>query len=807
MKSNMGIILRLDASYKIKHEKYDTFGTSFFKNVYNLASENVREIIETSKTDFNFEEESGYTEPSSNLIAFDGKRGSGKTSAMLSFCDFLSRFNDFRIRETGYICGELLKLNNKISFTVLNCIDATLVTDSKELIGAILGEMLRALKKKESSNPQMGRESNADVRKLRTRLGEIYCSLKDQDTLRDETSPWEVLEQLSRSWNQQQAFRDSVKKFNSFMSEKPDSIRQNYLVIPIDDIDMNLKNGYELLEAVRKYLMAPNVIVLLAADGEQLETICREAFCEGIEKKGDPSLPQKLALEYLEKLIPFGRRVHMPDLYREENLYERQVIVLQENGEEQTVKEIILRNVWRYVGIILNGYNESSHWLQPHSLRKLSNYVNAMHFLSEIGEKEGGNEFFDNIDWFYEDIIKRYFNDEKRQHGATERKAIFDEFDITINKFENAMLVNKLQILGEGLQNYDLALGMNKSKVKSIYSYGDLLTMLFQMRESKFPQILQTTSFILSLQMRRLIYSFEHIEYENRVENGNKEILDFSKNDFWGNIEQIWLTDVGKSRLIFQSICEIPVKALVENESMENLLILAMQLDMKEGRKAVRTDRGIEKQESICVGSLRFGNFVNGVFDYRNKIRRIIKLIRHYGELTTEKETELERFGEKLIMEFSTWEKTYNTSRVIPFDSAEFMLYIFDKLYGDGGVFYSFDTEKQYADMYIKAFEKIGEILGRYDEYFKEMREKYQSGKNAVVYDWTRKYREVYENCPFVNCILRQENGRNIIIKYLKLFSGTERIKVNLGAPRKNIILNENKTNSVKKMDRDSIRD
>ena len=49
---------------------------------------------------------------------------------------------------------------------------------------------------------------------------------------------------------------------------------KHYLVIPIDDLDMNIKNGYEQLEQIRKYLMIPKVIVLISANYDQLEKIC-----------------------------------------------------------------------------------------------------------------------------------------------------------------------------------------------------------------------------------------------------------------------------------------------------------------------------------------------------------------------------------------------------------------------------------------------------------------------------------------------------------------------------------------------------
>lgn len=756
------IELHLDASYKIKHEKYERFSNSIFRNIYNQASKNVEEIIETTDTDFAYKEKSGYTEPVSNLIAFDGKRGSGKTSAMLSFCDFLHRFNDYDIKKSKGVCDKLLELSDSVSFTVLDCTDATLLADSKELIGAVLGKMLTAIKKREETKSQLNQKS--DVRKLMTRLGEIYCSMLPQDTNRDEASPWEVLEQLSRSWNQQRAFRESVQQFNEYMSEGAEVKKQNYLVIPIDDVDMNIQNGYALLEAIRKYMMVPNAIVLLAADDYQLEIICRQAFNKGFDKKNDSVLAQKLALEYLEKLIPSGRRIYMPDLFREENLYGHKINILQDEedeGEEKTIQNTIIRNVWKYVGIILNSEDKNSHWLQPHSLRKLSNYINAMRYLPETleGDKEQ-REFYENIDWFYEDIIKRYLPDAERQHNK-EEKSKYEETEKAIKKFEDTVLAKKLETLINGLQGYVIDPVWGQESESN--SYGTLLVLLYQMRERNLSEICQAISFILSLQMRRLIYP---IENDKNKYGQYDDMIEFSKGDFWGNHDKIWLEKSGKSQKRYGIYCEFSIGKLSEmleegDLTAEQLLLLAMQLDMSDGGRD-------EERGQLCRGSFRFGNFINCVFVYEKKIDEIAKLIQEKGSLSDVRIEEIEAARDSLESEFKAWNEKYGTTRVIPFDSAEFMFNVFDALYGDQGVFGAFESEKEYAVMYQDALGKIEGILGNYDKLYKDIRDKYPDGKcdNVLMRELTREYKKVYEECPFIKIMKKSDN----ISKYISLF-------------------------------------
>lgn len=767
------ITLRLDASYKVKHEKYDSFPASFFRNVYRQAAENVREIVISTNKDFGLEKMEEYTEPISSIIAFDGKRGSGKTSAMLSFCDFLQIFYDRGSKSDKGVCESLLELNEQVSFTVLECIDATLVTGSKELMGAILGKMLRAIAKRERTNVEIAQTQHQDVRNLKARLGEIYCSLKLQDTIGEDTSPGEVLEQLSRSWNQQQAFRESVRKFNKYMSEGVEKKRHNYLVIPIDDVDMNLKDGYKLLETIRKYMMVPNVIVLLAEDTDQLREICTKAFVDKIGQQSDSVLPQTLAWEYLEKLIPSGRRIHMPDLYREENLYGKRVLIAQETGDALSIKDTIIFNVWKYVGIILSTGGGSSHWLQPNSLRKLSNYVNSMHFLAETEENGVGERaFFENAVWFYEDLTKRYFNDGKVKYSNIVEKKACVEFERAIKEFEHEGLESKIPKLVERLKEYAHDPAVYSAASTAVNSYGNLLVWLYLKRNDKYPEIWQTTSFILSLQMRRLIFSVEDCGKDKEDNDIYQEVLEFSKGDFWGNMENQWLAGWGKSKSNkYQFECKVLINQLVCDDKLseKDLLLLAMQMGLKENT--------YEEEKSVkgdFTGSLQFGNFINYAFDYKNKINKIVEMLEEKGSLGEEKKQSLKRAQEELIQEFDKWKINHGTTRVIPFDSAELMFDVFDGLYGDQGVFQAFESGEQYMEMYLVALEKIENILISYDEYFKKCGKEKLDKNRLILSDLNREYAVVYRECPFVKFMTEKSNAERIITKYIGFFENRE---------------------------------
>lgn len=82
----------------IKYESVDSFKDSYFTNVYRTSYESVQDIIDRNMK---------FAQPDSlyknkyneftNVLTFIGKRGTGKTSAMLSFMESLKNMMEMKI--------------------------------------------------------------------------------------------------------------------------------------------------------------------------------------------------------------------------------------------------------------------------------------------------------------------------------------------------------------------------------------------------------------------------------------------------------------------------------------------------------------------------------------------------------------------------------------------------------------------------------------------------------------------------------------------------------------------------------------
>ena len=107
--------------------------------------------------------------------------------------------------------------------------------------------------------------------------------------------------------------------------------KNRFLVISVDDIDMNLNMGkgrsesvYEVLENLHRYFMIPNVILMLTYDYSDLCIGCEKHFYQIYPKKWEPETEvnrqyvRSITVEYLKKVVPIYSRVYMPSLRKKD---------------------------------------------------------------------------------------------------------------------------------------------------------------------------------------------------------------------------------------------------------------------------------------------------------------------------------------------------------------------------------------------------------------------------------------------------------------------------------------------------------
>ena len=128
------VCLVLDSSYKIKYESISEFENSLFSEVYAKAVQIIQEIQKKNSeyhTKSPFGNERRNNEQIYNTLSFIGGRGTGKTSAMLSFYEYLKDYS--RLIQNPNTINQVFQMKPAY-FTAIDHIDAGLLENEEDLI-------------------------------------------------------------------------------------------------------------------------------------------------------------------------------------------------------------------------------------------------------------------------------------------------------------------------------------------------------------------------------------------------------------------------------------------------------------------------------------------------------------------------------------------------------------------------------------------------------------------------------------------------------------------------------------------------
>lgn len=464
----------------IYYEEPENFEKSIHREVYSKAFHITEGIINSTITNFSKDGKNQGTktrnrEQICNIVFFTGDKGTGKTSTMLSYMEFLKDYH--RNYNRGKLEQLILKQDD-FMFTGIEHIDASALDDKEDILGSVLSKMLSKWKNEEErSNYDSGIVRGIDYdhkrRELRLKFSEIYDCLKDlrskKDLIERDTDMFmETIERLSLSWNVKQSFQKLVERYLDIMvypgSEKSISKENHYLVISIDDLDMNVNYSFMLLEQIRKYLMVPNVLVLMSANYEQLEKNCHNHYLKEFQymKNVDDykNYTFKLSREYLEKMIPEQRQVKLTSGKRWEYFSESELCIECKEADKNLEKAIetpgtICQIVSRYMeycfGVKFNPNGRCIKYIAPQTIRETCGWISQINSLME-----NSKEIDELVEEKYRKNTWEYWEDEFQRLCKMYLANNYKELFVRIDDLE---LVEQIRIIAqetEQEQDYSL---------------------------------------------------------------------------------------------------------------------------------------------------------------------------------------------------------------------------------------------------------------------------------------------------------------------------------------------------------------
>ncbi|GGX27731.1 antiviral RADAR system adenosine triphosphatase RdrA [Undibacterium squillarum] len=263
-----------------------------------------------------------------NAISIDGARGTGKTAVLVNLKSYLNTDKHKDILSKVHI---------------FDPVDPTLLENGESLflhiiVAAVLHD--NEVKEAQRKDPNKARHLNQTLEKL-------VHSLESVETQHERHGMDKVRAMYS---NKQLA--DCVQ---DFFREVLGLLGKQLLILPIDDVDTSLNRAFENLEIVRRYLATPYVLPIVCGDRSLYDEITWRDFHGRLTKdsshKSDNAYDRavELAEEYQRKILPFPRRLTMPEV----NSYWQQSDIFLRDGQQAELMP--LRNFIAWLEIFLVG--------------------------------------------------------------------------------------------------------------------------------------------------------------------------------------------------------------------------------------------------------------------------------------------------------------------------------------------------------------------------------------------------------------------------------------------------------------------
>lgn len=790
-------------------EPITDFKQSAFSDLYRKAYGMIGDIIE--------EDERKERKEKGNLLAFLGDRGSGKTTAMLSFLNSLEK--DCPERQ------ELLK--KKADFIIFDEIDASMLESGEDLFEIILADMLMKLHEYEQENHgslSARREYYNDEaphkQELHRRFEDMYRSVQGLKRINGDdglySSPLSSLKTLSISCRLKNDFSQLVEKYiKAILAEKTGNrpYEQTYLIFAIDDLDMNIasiKKGFEMLGQIHRYLLVPNVIVLIASKFEQLEILGEKSF-----SKMFPDMHREMeywkveylkqtSTEYLEKMVPIYHRLYMPSLENEISEFRRNLYIKKENAN---AKKVILGKISRRVGVFFDGNSKKMHYLEPLTMRGLNDYYCFLNELPkpwELRGKKSDEDFLEQLLYNYEKFINDVINRFAVERLGVEEREEFKQFCAEPSEDSVSYILRYAKGVIHKEQSDKKSKEINLKR-----KYGDMLWALSYLQNGtennkKLSQCLIT---IFSLMLNKELYRVRlGSSKEKEVDSSIlEELLPGSWVSFWADeilppllvrnesmFKKDFLLergDIRKTRLNQQPVMEFNVPEMPKQEnivewmmqydkeikSLEVLLFFFEEFyDEKERKSNLDLSLTVTKNEDGTFKlQIRINNafadfnvlgFIKNTFYYRNKLSgihiAIVEAFYKYWMEKGENAVSQEWEAASVVGEYETNTKDFSLL-------GEFERWETASMKKTGGKQQGMVVPVQHVEIYLnllkntalwskhffqnqnpvaRAWVYLGEICSHMKEYLSDVEGMYDSDKGIFT--------ESFTSCPIIECIL-----------------------------------------------------
>lgn len=462
----------------------DIMHSQLFVEQYEQLHRKIAEYIGRVENDAEATEYSSRND--NNIFLINGERGAGKTSMLVSMHSHMQKKDNVFGRK----------------FLCLHVIDPSSFTNNANILQIIIAELFKAFKDA-TKDKTIGYETKNEITSIFVQIKHALCVL-ESPTLASkmDDSDIESLSDMSNAMDLEYLIIRLVTKMLLMLGK-------DKLLVFIDDLDVNTTHAYDMLEQIRKYLILPKVVILIAAKTKQLLEVVQQHYLNEFKSLLEKEMMTsrdiiEISTKYLLKLFPLEHRV---DLNNAEGIFYQPIEVW--DGEKKITSasngdELIYKLIYQKTGLQYLLEQEGTNYIVPTNLR-------AFRFLVKLLCDMDQDKKLSNIDIYQHYFISEWLPENLHTDEQKNIQTLFTYSDLSkINK-------RIIHYITNGLNSIELppqiSILTDEANVYSNVSLGDLMAV-----------ILWAKSVNSSEPFARYIYAVKHA-YTILFEKAFREML------------------------------------------------------------------------------------------------------------------------------------------------------------------------------------------------------------------------------------------------------------------------------------------
>lgn len=437
---------------------------SFFFHEYEIAVKHLNDIWSDQALPRQIYDDLLIENPN-NIIAFCGERGSGKSSAMLSFVNLLHSSGE---RDIRFNFSEPVKNNNWDSKII---VDPSVFDGVHNIVDIVLAHIFQSFNDAyQKDNQIFDKYERERLYKLMSKVYKNLSIIKNKEKMLDdeydEAGNIGKLQKLGESIQLKKSLSELISVYLEMISKVKckQGEKCEKLLIAIDDLDLCNEYAYEAAEQIRKYLILPNVVIFMAIKIDQLklgiEEKNRKNFKNVIAERSRAEIIDSeisdMSERYLTKLIPMARRIFLPELNSREFCLE---LSDGRNLNALNAEKTIVNLIREKTGMIFGTIKENTYfYFVPENLREFVNFVIYLLKLENAENLESVclKNLYDFKGYFINDMLKTKIRGER----LDDLKEVLD-CDQNTKNYNMRLYLNKLLIVNSN----------NSAPIRTSYEY------------------------------------------------------------------------------------------------------------------------------------------------------------------------------------------------------------------------------------------------------------------------------------------------------------------------------------------------